>query len=302
MTKRVFSSLTSTSDVATIGSLDGVRRRTDSKTACDTLLTDRDPADLASKRYMSVVTRDPTLPPRSAILASPSVGSDHERPAMRILVVTETRLYRDGVAHALRTHGETHGEPFQVTACSSASEALDRLRDVGADTMLLDMAIPQSIELVRAAREIMPDVHVLALAVAEMDNDVLACAAAGVSGYVPRECSLDELVAAIRRAGRGELLCPPRIAASLFRRIGSYADKPEATTPAVQLTAREMEVAQLVRRGFANKQISGQLNIEVATVKNHVHNILEKLQLRRRGEIAARVPGLIPNQLSPRAD
>lgn len=251
---------------------------------------------------MNVITREPASTLRTANSAALDVESQAERACMRLVIATETRLYRDGVAQALQMHGEAHNVRFEVTACSSATETLERLRASGADVMLLDMSMAQSFELVRAAREIVPDVPVLALAVAERDNDVLACAAAGVSGYVPRECSLAELVAAIQRATRGELLCPPRIAASLFRRIGSFTSSIAEKAPGVPLTGREMEVAQLIRRGFANKQISRQLNIEVATVKNHVHNILEKLQVRRRGEIAARVSGLIPSQVATRAD
>ena len=136
----------------------------------------------------------------------------------------------------------------------------------------------------------------VALGVADADDHVLGCAEAGVAGYVPRDASLDDLVAVIESAFRGEAICSPRIAGSLLRRIATLAAGQNGTMPLAHLTGREREIVRLIDRGLSNKEIARDLGIEVATVKNHVHNILEKLQVRRRGEAAARMRGILPRR------
>src|SRR5262249_34883111 len=110
----------------------------------------------------------------------------------------------------------------------------------------------------------------------------------GVTGYVTREASLDELVAVIQSVARGEMLCSPRIAGALVRRVASLAAA-SPVRPRVALTGRELEIVALIDGGLSNKTTPGRLLIAVATVKNHVHSILEKLQVRARGEAAAEV-------------
>jgi DNA-binding NarL/FixJ family response regulator len=104
---------------------------------------------------------------------------------------------------------------------------------------------------------------------------------------VSREGSLEDLISALDSVSRGELLCPPRIAAGLRRRVAALAAARAPVGPRGHLTRREAEVAGLIDAGLSNKQIAQRLCIEVPTVKNHVHNILEKLQVHRRGEAAA---------------
>ena len=206
-----------------------------------------------------------------------------------LLLATHTRLYLEGLAQAL----ETRAEGFVVLTASTSSEATTRLLSQRVDVLLVDMAMPHSASLMRAAAGVSAGTAVLALAVEESDQDVVACARAGATGYVPRESSLDDLVAAIRHASRGELLCSPRIAARLFRQVGALGDATTERRSSTVLTARELEVVQLIQLGMGNKQIAGRLCIEVATVKNHVHNILEKLRLRGRNEVAARAKSLL---------
>ena len=110
-----------------------------------------------------------------------------------------------------------------------------------------------------------------------------------VSGYVSREDSLDDLVAVVESVGRGELLCSPRVAASLLRRVASRAGTRWDSAPTHHLTAREAQIGQLIQEGLSNKEIASRLGIEVTTAKNHVHNLLEKLQVHRRAEAVARL-------------
>ena len=111
----------------------------------------------------------------------------------------------------------------------------------------------------------------------------------GATGYVTRDASATDLVKAVEHAANGEILCPPRIVGALFRRLAVLASERVPNPPLQRLTRREREVALLIGEGQSNRQIAEQLRIEVATVKHHVHNILEKLEVTRRSEAAARV-------------
>lgn len=127
---------------------------------------------------------------------------------------------------------------------------------------------------------------------------MLACAEAGVSGFVSRNGSIHDAVTAVHCAVRNELVCSPRIAALLFSRVAAAGSKRLVDRDNDALIRREHEIVSLIMQGLSNKEISRQLRIQNATVKNHIHNILSKLQVRRRGEVAARIRGSAV--LSPR--
>jgi DNA-binding NarL/FixJ family response regulator len=203
---------------------------------------------------------------------------------IRLLVAGDVRLYREGLARYLADEPDVC-----VVACPSSRSQLRSFLADAPDVILLDMAMPESLATLWELAQTVPSVRVLALSVPEADADVLACAEAGIAGYVTREGSLDDLVAAVRSAARGESIVSPRMAASLLRRVSALAlDRPRAGIGEA-LTVREREIARLVDDGMSNKQIAARLCIEVATVKNHVHRILDKLQAHRRGEIGARL-------------
>jgi len=129
---------------------------------------------------------------------------------------------------------------------------------------------------------------VVAITLGETEAEVIQLAEAGVAGYVLPDGSLDDLIIAVESAVRGELYCPPRVAFTLLRRLGAMAaslkdDEEKAThSPLRALTGREREILHLVDDGMTNKAIARRLIIELATVKNHVHNILKKLHVHRR--------------------
>jgi DNA-binding NarL/FixJ family response regulator len=131
-----------------------------------------------------------------------------------------------------------------------------------------------------------PEVSVIALGVEESPDWVIACAEAGIAGYVTDSTSLDGLVARMADAVHGDFDCPPHIAAGLLRRLAVIG--PASRTPTVQsrLTTRELEVATLLQQGLSNKQIARRLTIQLPTVKNHVHSILRKLDAPTRREAA----------------
>ena len=200
---------------------------------------------------------------------------------MKILVVTEIRLYRDGVAAALLALPDVESA---VTAGSSTA-AVTNARGNECDIVLLDMAIANSTRTARALRAARPGTRVVALGVKEDGPDVVSCAEAGVVGYVSREAGLDELAEALRAAMRGEASCSGKIAAGLIRHIARQAGVRHGSGLLIQLTKRENEVLRLLETDLSNKEIARALDLQLSTVKNHVHNVLTKLGATGRAEI-----------------
>lgn len=200
----------------------------------------------------------------------------------RVLIVSDVRLFRDGLAEILRRRADIE----LAGSASSPSEALARTIELQPSMVLVDVGMADGLACVRAICQALPETKVLAIGVAEVAADVLGCAEAGIAGFVSREASVEDLVAALECVGRGELACTPAIAGMLLRRVATLARTSGANEPA--LTARELEVLQLLNQRLTNREIAQRLGIEVATVKNHVHNIFEKLRVHRRRDAAAR--------------
>lgn len=201
-----------------------------------------------------------------------------------VLIVAEIRLYREGLADMLRAEPGIE----LVGVAAGVDQAVRALHEQRPDVVLLDVAVSENAWLVRALVAAVPGTRVVALAVPEVEQDVLACAEAGVAGYVTREGSIEDVVAAVQAVARGEVLCSPRMAASLFQRVATLALERSPASIETRLTGRELEILDLIDQGLSNKEIARRLTIELSTVKNHVHNILDKLNVSRRAEAAAR--------------
>jgi DNA-binding NarL/FixJ family response regulator len=203
--------------------------------------------------------------------------------ATRLLIIAEVRLYREGLAQIL---GREQGVQVVSTA-ASRQDALSVIDRSEADIALVDMAMKESVETICAIVARAPDVKVIALAVPETDQAVIACAEAGAVAYVPREGSVRDLVVAVRGVARGEAQSSPHIVGSLLRRLAVLATERSGGRGGAPLTPRELQIVRLIERGYSNKDIAVALRIAVATVKNHVHHILEKTQVRRRVDAVA---------------
>jgi DNA-binding NarL/FixJ family response regulator len=202
---------------------------------------------------------------------------------IRLLIIDDTCLYREGLAAVL-------GLEAWVSAVETAGDQDDGLRqldDFRPSVVLLNMATVGSAGILNTVVRTAPDVRVVALGVSETDDEVIAHAEAGIAGYLLRRQSLADLVAVVQSVAHGETLCTPRVVAALLRRVATLAAERRSSAEPARLTAREREILELVDEGLSNKEIARRLSIEVRTVKNHVHNILEKLQVHRRGEAAA---------------
>jgi two-component system, NarL family, nitrate/nitrite response regulator NarL len=207
---------------------------------------------------------------------------------VRVMIASEVRLYRIGLERLLREIPDV----TVVGAASSAEEAYELAGALIHEVMLLDMAMPDAYGIAKRVGRLSPVSKVVALGTPEDEAEVLACAEAGIAGYVTREGSVDDVVAAIRTIARGEVYCSAKVASSLVRRVAERANSAAAAAGGTEyvagrsgsLTTREAQILKLMQQGLSNKMISRTLGIELPTVKNHVHNILTKLGIRRRAE------------------
>lgn len=203
---------------------------------------------------------------------------------MDIVVLTTTRLLGDGLMACLGGR-----EGFTVVAVARDLADLGRvLGAVPVDVALIDVSLGIDLFDVRALATAHPEVPLLALGLSDQRQDVIRCGEAGFVGYVNRTASLDELCKALRDAVEGRLACPAEIAAGLMRALfrGEHAIGAGATEQ--PLTKRETQVLHLLGQGLSNKDIARTLCLSVATVKHHVHNILEKLHVPCRAQAMRR--------------
>jgi DNA-binding NarL/FixJ family response regulator len=202
---------------------------------------------------------------------------------VRVLVIEDVRLHRENLVELLRSEAEV----ADAVGSAGGEDALARLGELDFEVVLVSVATTGIWAVCRDVVAAAEPGRVIAYAVSGADNEVLACAAAGISGYLLRTEPYRELVKAVLAAVRGDIRCPPSVAAVLMRRMGPQGAPPDVSSGAGRLTAREREILALIDDGMSNKEIARRLSIEVRTVKNHVHNLLEKLQVHRRGEAAA---------------
>jgi DNA-binding NarL/FixJ family response regulator len=193
---------------------------------------------------------------------------------MRALVVSRVCFYREGIARALRQDG--------IETAARDHGASDLARSAAASDVVLVDLVDDNLSLTLDAIGIAAPVVGLALT---RDPPVAAAAALGVRAFVGCDQTLSALVLTVRRAARGEAVCPESIASVLFNALGASQAGP-AVLPTERLTKREREIGRLVMRGLTNREIARELVIEPATVKNHVHQILRKLDVQRRGQAA----------------
>jgi DNA-binding NarL/FixJ family response regulator len=197
---------------------------------------------------------------------------------MNVIVLTPVRLLGDGLIACFRNRPE-----INVVAVVDGLAALRAcLAGTHCDLVLID--VTQGIDLydVRGIAAERPDVALVALGLTEQRQDVIRCGRAGFAGYVVRNASIDALIKALRDVVEGRVACPADISGGLLRAL-FRSDIPDNEVPAWHaLTRRESDVLELIGEGLSNKEIARKLCVSVATVKHHVHNVLEKLRLPRR--------------------
>ena len=201
--------------------------------------------------------------------------------SIRVFIVDDNRLFREGLVSMLNDHDDL----LFTGSAANGNVALAEIEKTKPDIALIDIGMPEKdgIEVTQALHNDLPDVKVIILGMPDLSDEIMTCIEAGASGYVLKESSFDHLVETIRLAYRGETFCSPKMAASLFSRVAELVAN-KSPKESVKLTPREIEVISKIAEGLSNKEIAQNLSIETQTVKNHIHNILDKLQLHNRLE------------------
>lgn len=216
--------------------------------------------------------------------------SDHSSSArgsepVQVLLVDDHELFRTGLRELLEREGVA-----VVGMAPDGETALSFVADQPPDIVLMDLDLPglSGVETTRRIATSAPLTRVLVLTISADEQSVVDAIAAGACGYLLKGASLESLVAGIKAGAAGESVISPGIAAKLFERlrIGDGSPSPEAAALS-QLSEREIEILKLVAGGMRNAQIAEELVISPNTVRNHVSNILAKLHMRSRLEVAA---------------
>lgn len=199
---------------------------------------------------------------------------------IRVLVADDHPLFREGVVHRLAAEPDMN----VVAQAESGEEALQLARDLLPDIVLLDITMPGWDGLTTAAKiaTACPATKIVMLTVVEDEDTLLAAFKAGARGYVLKGVSARELASVVRATAHGEVYVSPSLAAGMLMALtrGRPAD------PLEELTARELEILQLVGQGLTNRKIADQLHLSDKTIKHYITNILQKLQVRTRVEAA----------------
>jgi DNA-binding NarL/FixJ family response regulator len=213
--------------------------------------------------------------------------------SIRVLLVDDQGLFREALATLLAVHRDIE----VVGEAGDGAEALDRAAALVPDVVLMDLRMPvlDGIAATRRLRVEQPGVRVIALTTFDDDEDVFAALRAGAVGYLLKDTSSGQLVAAVRAAARGESVLQPSVAAKVVARFAQLPDaaaEPVAPPLVVPLSARELEVLRLLADGRSNREIAAALFLAEGTVKNHVTNVLAKLAARDRTQAALRAHAL----------
>lgn len=209
---------------------------------------------------------------------------------IRVLVVDEEKIYRDG----LKVIFSRHSEMRVIGQAQTAAEACEKVRRLQPDLVLMEMSLPD-MDGMTAAKKILAEdstVRIAMLTASHLDSDVMGAVKAGVHGYITKDVSVGTLLDSIRRVAAGEAVIPPAFAGRLLQEFAALTRGRDDETQAIEadrakVTEREREVLRLLVQGATNRDIARQLVITENTVKVHLRNILEKLHLRNRQQAAA---------------
>ena len=213
--------------------------------------------------------------------------ADHaEAGPIQVLIALEVRILREGLTALLSQQPEV----TIVTPATNGTAPTEE-QSCPADVVLIDAGIRMDSEAlgnrIQNLSRTWPSVKVIAMGVAETENEILGCIEAGALGYTLLSFSVSELIDTIKMVHNGQAICPPEMLAHLFERVSALSRQVQAVPAELNnLTQRELEVLQLIGDGMSNKEISVHLNLELQSVKNYVHSLLQKLQVRNRREAA----------------
>jgi DNA-binding NarL/FixJ family response regulator len=205
---------------------------------------------------------------------------------IRLVLVEDNRLLRDGLSAMLSEQSD-----ISVVAALSSGDGLARVMQKKVDVVLLDLVLRSQTSLghVQSIKRKNPGVRIIVMDLAPIQPALVNYVMAGVDGFVLKDATFTEFLHTIRQVARGTRVMPAMLTSSLLSQIADHVTRSGRGNPfkSVRMTSREREVVELIAEGLSNKQIASQLSLAVDTVKSHVHNILEKLSLHTRLEIAS---------------
>ncbi len=206
---------------------------------------------------------------------------------IKLLIIEDNPLLREGISAILSRNSDIQ----VVSGPGSRKKPIQKVRDLRPNVLLLDLGLrsQSSLELVRSIKSDFPNVKVIVMDLAPTETDILLFVRAGVSGFVLKGATTEDFLRTIRAVSRGKKVLPHLMTESLFSQIVEQAVNGKITSrvkEAVRMTRRERQVISLIAEGLSNKEIADNLHLSTYTVKSHVHNILEKLLLRSRVQIA----------------
>jgi DNA-binding NarL/FixJ family response regulator len=212
-------------------------------------------------------------------------SSGVEIPKISIALIEDNRLVRDGIAALLNQL------PDLTVVAGQSGDNTAMLRDVNPQVVLLDLGLRNgdSLRVAECVRRDFPSSKILVMDLLPVHEDIVEFVNAGVSGFIMKDATLDDLAHAIRAVAAGAKVLPPQMTSTLFSQIARdavFKGRPESLD-SVRMTARERDVINLIAEGLSNKEIAVRLRIATHTVKSHVRNVMEKLTLHTRLQIAA---------------
>jgi DNA-binding NarL/FixJ family response regulator len=201
---------------------------------------------------------------------------------IRVLVVDDQELFRRGLTMLLSVEHDIE----VVGEAGDGVEGTNLAASAAPDVVLLDIRMPKrsGIEACVAIKEVVPSAKIIMLTVSDEEADLYEAVKSGASGYLLKDSSIEEVAQAVRVVADGQSLISPSMAVKLIDEFKQMSRPERDQVPGLRLTDRELEVLRLVAKGLNNREIAKQLFISENTVKNHVRNILEKLQLHSRME------------------
>jgi len=205
---------------------------------------------------------------------------------IRLLLIEDNRLLRDGIHSILKAHKDI----VIIAASGDGKQTLVKIKELKPNVILLDLGLrsQNSLHVVEIVKKDFPDAKIIVMDLAPVQADILQYVKAGANGFILKDASLNEFLVTIRTVAEGSTVLPPLLVDSLFSQIVDHAVREGKTKlkEAVRMTAREREVIVLLGEGLTNKEIAQKIHVSTYTVKSHIHNIMEKLALHTRLEIA----------------
>ncbi len=205
---------------------------------------------------------------------------------IRLLLIEDNRLLRDGILGILKPHKDI----VIVAASAEGKNTLLKIQQLKPNVVLLDLGLrsQNSLHVVEIVKKDFPEAKIIVMDLAPVQADILQYVKAGANGFILKDASLKDFLITIRAVAEGSTVLPPLLVDSLFSQIVDHAvrEGKSKLKEAVRMTKREREVIGLLSEGMSNKEIGHRIRVSIYTVKSHIHNIMEKLALHTRLEIA----------------